>query len=81
MGASDRVGITDVENSSGEQLGRYLEELKNGRLVGRKCEITPRSLREAEAESVALLCLETLGLDGADLSNAEHWTWILRLLR
>ena len=25
----------------------------------------PRSLREAEAEAVALLCLESLGMDGA----------------
>src|SRR5262245_61351631 len=27
---------------------------------------TPRSLREVEAESVALLCLESLGMDGAE---------------
>ena len=29
-------------------------------------ETTPRSLREVEAESVALLCLESLGIDGAE---------------
>jgi hypothetical protein len=29
-------------------------------------ETTPRSLREAEAESVALLCCEALGLPGAE---------------
>jgi hypothetical protein len=29
-------------------------------------ESTPRSLKEVEAESVALLCLESLGMDGAE---------------
>ena len=29
-------------------------------------ETTPRSLKEAEAEGVALLCCEALGLPGAD---------------
>jgi antirestriction protein ArdC len=30
---------------------------------------TPRNLREVEAESVALLCCESLGLDGADYAR------------
>ena len=36
---------------------------------------TPRSLREAEAESVALLCCEALGLPGADCCRGyiQHW--------
>jgi hypothetical protein len=29
-------------------------------------ELTPRNLREVEAEAVALLCCESLGLEGAD---------------
>lgn len=38
-------------------------------------ETTPRSLREAEAESVALLCCEALGLPGADECRGyiQHW--------
>jgi len=36
---------------------------------------TPRSLQEAEAEAVALLCCEALGLPGADLCRGyiQHW--------
>jgi antirestriction protein ArdC len=38
-------------------------------------ELTPRHLREVEAESVALLCCETLGLDGAEFCRGyiQHW--------
>jgi hypothetical protein len=38
-------------------------------------ETTPRSLREAEAESVALLCCEALDLPGADECRGyiQHW--------
>jgi hypothetical protein len=36
---------------------------------------TPRSLREVEAEGVALLCAAVLGLDGAEYSRGylQHW--------
>ncbi len=36
---------------------------------------TPTNLREVEAESVALLCCETLGLHGADCARGyiQHW--------
>lgn len=36
---------------------------------------TPRSLREVEAEAVALLCIEALGLPGAEYSRGyiQHW--------
>lgn len=38
-------------------------------------EMTPRSLREVEAEAVALICLEALGLPGADHCRGylQHW--------
>ena len=38
-------------------------------------EITPRTLRECEAESVALLCCAALGLPGANESRGyiQHW--------
>lgn len=38
-------------------------------------ETTPRSLREVEAECVALVCCEALGLPGADESRGyiQHW--------
>jgi len=38
-------------------------------------EITPRSLCEVEAESVALLCCESLGLEGTDYCRGylQHW--------
>lgn len=38
-------------------------------------ELTPVHLREVEAESVALLCCETLGLEGAEFCRGyiQHW--------
>jgi hypothetical protein len=38
-------------------------------------ELTARHIREVEAESVALICCETLGLDGADFCRGyiQHW--------
>jgi N-terminal domain of anti-restriction factor ArdC len=38
-------------------------------------ETLPRNLKEVEAEAVALLCLESLGMDGADFCRAyiQHW--------
>jgi len=38
-------------------------------------QLTPRHLREVEAESVALICCETLGLDGAGFCRGyiQHW--------
>ena len=38
-------------------------------------ELTPRSLREVEAEAVALVCLEALGLPGAEQCRGylQHW--------
>ncbi len=38
-------------------------------------ERTPRSLREVEAESVALLCCESLGLPGAEFSRGYIQSW------
>jgi len=40
---------------------------------------TPRSLREVEAESMALLCCESLGLEGGHfLSRVQLQNWISR---
>jgi len=38
-------------------------------------EQTARHVREVEAESVALICCETLGLEGADFCRGyiKHW--------
>lgn len=41
-------------------------------------ETTPRSLREVEAESVALLCCESLGLDGAEFCRGYIQNWMSR---
>ena len=39
-------------------------------------ELTSRHLCEVEAESVALFCCETLGLDGAEFCRGyiQHWS-------
>ena len=39
-------------------------------------EATPRNLREVEAESVALLCCESLGMDGADFCRGYIQNWL-----
>ena len=38
-------------------------------------DITPRSLRESEAEAVALLCCAALGLSGVDFSRGYIQSW------
>ena len=38
-------------------------------------ELTPRSLREVEAEAVALVCLEALGLPGAEYCRGYLQEW------
>lgn len=38
-------------------------------------ELTPRNLREVEAESVALLCCESLGLEGSDYCRGYIQNW------
>ena len=39
-------------------------------------EATPRNLREVEAEAVALLCCESLGLEGADYCRGYIQNWL-----
>lgn len=41
-------------------------------------ELTPRSLREVEAEAVALLCCEALDLDGAEYCRGYIQNWLDR---
>ena len=41
-------------------------------------ETTQRSLREVEAESVALLCCESLGLEGAEFCRGYIQNWLRR---
>jgi antirestriction protein ArdC len=41
-------------------------------------ELTPRNLREVEAESVALLCCESLGLAGAEYCRGYIQNWLYR---
>jgi len=39
-------------------------------------EMTPKNLREVEAEAVALLCCEALGLEGADYCRGYLQSWL-----
>lgn len=39
-------------------------------------DLTPRDLREVEAECVALICCESLGLSGADYSRGYIQNWL-----
>ena len=41
-------------------------------------ETTPRSLCEVEAEAVALLCCESLGLEGANFCRGYIQNWLRR---
>jgi hypothetical protein len=42
----------------------------------RDTEQTPRNLREVEAEAVALLCLESLGLPGVEYARGYIQAWL-----
>jgi hypothetical protein len=50
-----------------------LRHTTNEKLVD--SEATPMNLREVEAEGVALICCETLSLDGAEYARGyiQHW--------
>ena len=39
-------------------------------------ETLPRNLKEVEAESVALLCLESLGMDGTEFCRGYIQSWL-----
>jgi hypothetical protein len=41
-------------------------------------DMTPRNLREVEAESVALLCCESLGLEGVEYCRGYIQNWLFR---
>lgn len=43
-------------------------------------EKTPRNLREVEAEAVALLCCESLGLEGADYCRGYLQNWLYQAI-
>ena len=51
------------------ELGHTTEAIQDS-------ETTARSLREVEAESVALLCLESLGMDGAEYCHGYIQNWL-----
>jgi len=44
-------------------------------------ERTPKNLREVEAEAVALLCCEALGLEGAAYCRGYIQNWLYQILR
>lgn len=77
--AKDRhVSISPVNPSPIKTLFHELAHVLLGHTAeGTQAEsdITPRTLRECEAEAVALLCCEALNLPGADDSRAyiQHW--------
>jgi hypothetical protein len=41
-------------------------------------ELTPKNLREVEAEAVALLCCEALDLEGAEFCRGYIQSWLKR---
>ena len=53
----------------------YLGHTSEGSLNSDSTDRTPRDIRELEAECVALLCCESLGLPGAELSRGYIQGW------
>ena len=45
-------------------------------MLFRSSESLPRNLKEVEAESVALLCLESLGMHGAEYCRGYIQNWL-----
>ena len=56
--------------------GAYDVGSHNRRCIHPDGEQTPRNLREVEAESVALICCESLGLSGAEFCRGYLQSWL-----
>jgi hypothetical protein len=67
------VPVFNTRNIPPEQSSLVLGHTTTDRLVD--SEQTVRHIREVEAESVALICCETLGLEGAEFCRGyiQHW--------
>ena len=77
------MGVVTGNVAAGEKIeiratGSVTGDLMSPRLVvadQTDSELTPRNLREAEAECVALLCCEAVGLGGAEESRGYVQSW------
>ncbi|MFL6215178.1 MAG: ArdC-like ssDNA-binding domain-containing protein [Blastocatellia bacterium] len=72
------IGISPVAAMPHKTLLHELGHIELGHTVELEfndTEQTPRNLREVEAESIALLCLDALNLDGAAFCRGyvQHW--------
>ena len=73
------VAINPVAGSPDKTLLHELAHVQLGHTseatMSDSSERTPRDIRELEAEAVALICVESLGLPGADDSRGYIQTW------
>jgi antirestriction protein ArdC len=68
------IAVLPYKTTFHEMAHVVLEHTEEGGLSDD--EQTPRSLMEVEAESVAMLCCESLGLPGAEFSRAYIQNWL-----
>jgi len=77
--AGRKVAVSPVAAMPGKTLFHELAHVVLGHTaegsLNDGSERTPKSLREVEAESVALLCCESLGLPGAEFSRGYIQSW------
>ena len=76
-----RIAINPLAQLPAKTLLHELGHVILGHTTGAEfadADTTPRSLREVEAESVALLCCESLGLEGAEFCRGYIQNWLRR---
>ena len=73
-----RIAINPVAQMTAKTTFRELAHIELGHTseAVHDSESLPRNLREVEAESVALLCLESLGMDGAEYCRGYIQNWL-----
>jgi antirestriction protein ArdC len=73
-----QIGINPVAQMPAKTTFHELAHIELGHTIEavHDSETTPRSLKEVEAEAVALLCLESLGMDGAEFCRGYIQNWL-----
>jgi hypothetical protein len=78
MPRADKIAINPVAQMPEKTTFHELAHIELGHTTEavHDSETLPRSLREVEAEAVALLCLESLGVDGAEYCRGYIQNWL-----
>src|SRR5262245_30105263 len=75
---ADRIAINPLAQMPAKTTFHELAHIELGHTseAVHDSETLPRNLKEVEAEAVALLCLESLGMDGAEYCRGYIQNWL-----